>query len=197
MAAFATNSPPQRRPFWHFPSLQPPWWGLSRSLCESVSSYRYLSILRLASSSHISWFSTRAQPVWRQPSPQEQYSSRTQRQSSILLAFSSSHPPRRQSSGVIRPIGRPGGNLLAAFATIGPGSGNLLGDFRSRLPAALWRQPLGSSRPRTRSHKQPRAPQTVARTHKKRPPGEEGGLLKGGRALGESLVTRRPGSGRW
>ena len=137
MAAFATNSPPQRRPFWRFPSLQPPWRGLSISLCKSVSSYRCLSILRLTGSSHISWFSPWAQPVWWQPSPQERYSSRTQRQSGILLAFSSSHPLWRQPSGGFpQPSASAAATFLAIFVPTPPGG---------PLAAALWQ--LSSSRP--------------------------------------------------
>lgn len=161
MAAFATNSPPQRRPFWHFPSLQPPWWGLSRSLCKSVSSYRYLSIFRLASSSHISWFSTRAQPVWQQPSPQERYSSRTKRQRrhpSGIFVLSAAlgtafwrllypSPPPQQTFGDLCPRTRSDGNLLAAYASFGPGSTNPFGVFHpcNCLAAALWQ--LSSSHP--------------------------------------------------
>lgn len=51
--------------------------GLSRSLCKSV--YMYLSIRSLTPSSHSSWFSTWAQPVWWQPSPHDRYSSSTLR----------------------------------------------------------------------------------------------------------------------
>ena len=141
--------------------LQPPWRGLSRSLCKSVSSYRHLSILRPTGSSHISWFSTWAQPVWWQPSPQERHSSRTQRQSGILLAFSSPRPPRRQPSGGFCTHRHPCSRHLAIYvlapaltatfwwlsATIGPGSDNLLGVSipADALAASLWQ--LSPSRP--------------------------------------------------
>ena len=92
--------------------------------------------------------------------------------------------------------------FLAIFVLADALAAALLAIF---VPADALAASFGSSRPRNRSRKQPRIPRTVARAHKKRPPGEEGGLLEGGRALGEalgeryveSLVTRRPGSGRW
>ena len=96
--------------------------------------------------------------------------------------------------GVFRPFGRPGATFWRLSQASAPAAATFLAIFVLAdalaaallaifVPADALAASFGSSRPRNRSRKQPRIPRAVARAHKKRPPGEEGGLLEGGCAL--------------